>query len=1172
MNLQPPKAANKGFALIVTLSLMILLTVIAVGLLTLSSISLRSSSQSADMAAARSNARMALLIAVGELQKSAGPDTRVTAPADMVKDGNPPVLGVWKSWEGDDHEKTGSAQGRPISPGNDYKSKKAGRFLSWLVSGVDPATPTVLPDTNKGSNKAILLGDLSVGSGAPREKLQVHLTPTKVNLGTQLGGFAWWVSGENQKARLPNPYKPATDNAGRWAINAKSQSTADPKPFRMDSLLTDATPAAKAITLKQSDLFSAAATLRTSQEFFHDLSTSSVGLLTNVATGGWKKDLSLFTEGMLPVAGGAANPGTGNLPLFRLKPGQDITSNIPTSGDPTPAKSMLYPWAAYRGSASDMAIYRHGPVTSWENFTDYALSYRRISVSGTTGKCTLATSSFPIDGDAFSFLHKVRILPVIARLQWVFSYTAGPPTPVTGQPVPPAGTLEPRLLVTPVITMWNPYNVELNIGALGFYIGKPLPAAFKFTVNGAPNTKFNRLFMDNDSGGNTNNLPALSSVTTMNYQISNFGPALKPGETRVFSPGPSVGQVPAGNTLELQAGYRSKGGNYFVIKNDSGVNLTAPGTATIKADAKFDTSYNDASPGVGIYLDMSVGIGGPRHLAYRMVYTPAVAKAVYKDLKGSTSDPLSKIAGSPFPFMTTVFGARMASKTHIAAKGFVQSSPLVNYTAMGGKDLIEATIKRHYAGTNHPVNSPFDYSSEAVAGAGDSLLPNESDTTNRGYIVTGFIKGDGLSRCVIDELPTRPLQSLAELQNWDMRYENPVPPFAFNLIGNSDATPIVAPSSVVGPLFSDTLNLQHDDSYCANHLLFDDWFFSSIAPDPTTFGVSGKTLKTAYIDFVTGVSPLGNRAYKALTQDTNLAAISIANTNTLYNTHVYKADSWKKIASRLEVEGMFNVNSTSVTAWRALLGHARNQKVPYIKDAGSAWSVDLSGESDYAFSRFAVAGDSDAKSQGTSGAFVGAAEFAGYRLLDDKILDALAEEIVTQVRLRGPFLSLSEFINRQLSTDKTLAIAGAVQTALDQIAKNSGTNPYKGITDVISRSASAVPASAGDAEYKFPEAAVGQATYGLPGWTRQADVLRALAPILTARDDTFTIRAYGDVRDGKGNVKARATCEAVVRRTREYVDPGDLAEITTLPTKAANITFGRRFQIISYRWLSPSEI
>ena len=48
---------RRGFALIVTLSLMILLTVIAVGLLTLSSVSLRTTSQTDAMYSARANAR-----------------------------------------------------------------------------------------------------------------------------------------------------------------------------------------------------------------------------------------------------------------------------------------------------------------------------------------------------------------------------------------------------------------------------------------------------------------------------------------------------------------------------------------------------------------------------------------------------------------------------------------------------------------------------------------------------------------------------------------------------------------------------------------------------------------------------------------------------------------------------------------------------------------------------------------------------------------------------------------------------------------------------------------------------------------------------------------------------------------------------------------------------------
>jgi len=81
-----------------------------------------------------------------------------------------------------------------------------------------------------------------------------------------------------------------------------------------------------------------------------------------------------------------------------------------------------------------------------------------------------------------------------------------------------------------------------------------------------------------------------------------------------------------------------------------------------------------------------------------------------------------------------------------------------------------------------------------------------------------------------------------------------------------------------------------------------------------------------------------------------------------------------------------------------------------------------------------------------------------------------------------------------------------------------------------------------------------------------------LAPILSARDDTFTIRSYGDARDKSGNVIAKAWCEATVRRTRDFVDPADAPDITTAPTSAANQSCGRRFQVISFRWLSPDEV
>ncbi len=73
------KPATRGFALIVTLTLMILLTVIAVGLLSLSAISLRSSTVGEAEARAFANARMAVILAIGALQKEVGDDRRITA-------------------------------------------------------------------------------------------------------------------------------------------------------------------------------------------------------------------------------------------------------------------------------------------------------------------------------------------------------------------------------------------------------------------------------------------------------------------------------------------------------------------------------------------------------------------------------------------------------------------------------------------------------------------------------------------------------------------------------------------------------------------------------------------------------------------------------------------------------------------------------------------------------------------------------------------------------------------------------------------------------------------------------------------------------------------------------------------------------------------------------------
>ena len=123
-------AVESGFALIATISVMVLLVMIALAMLSLSTIELRSSQNGRATAEAQANARMGLMLAIGQLQQHAGSDMRITAPADILDSSYPPALGVWRSWEGSDHEASGNLKGRPKAP--DYSPKMGVSYLGWF--------------------------------------------------------------------------------------------------------------------------------------------------------------------------------------------------------------------------------------------------------------------------------------------------------------------------------------------------------------------------------------------------------------------------------------------------------------------------------------------------------------------------------------------------------------------------------------------------------------------------------------------------------------------------------------------------------------------------------------------------------------------------------------------------------------------------------------------------------------------------------------------------------------------------------------------------------------------------------------------------------------------------------------------------------------------------------
>ncbi len=1251
---------NQGFALIATILLMVLLAIITIGTLSLSVVTVRNSGHNSAQNIARANARMALMMAIGELQRNTGSDTRVTAPANIVNPSNPEVLGVWRSWEGTDHELPVGLipGGRAIAPLYSAKSvtqtsSGTGRFVNWLVStAATKSTPNIndapsLIQTTAGTNTIPLLAG---GSLQATDTRQVHVIPTTLRDGSIKnsdanskgdGRFAWWVSGENQKGVLGQPYEPRTDDAAGYAEMGQSHTITNPEVFGFSTLINDrephhpssaaAKPGRKAVS-RQTMAVVQENNLTEPQKKFHDLSAYSSGLLTNTATGGWRKDLSILTERWDAIY--ASYPG-GRLPLFRYTPtaGTTATTQVPKPVRPaaavlasvnaaviaaTPAQSNLYPWSDYSLIiGARMAGTYHAASASWQSLVSYSTAYKNFTSSAGVVESpfvwdSIMSNSFnPTALQIYNYKHTQRLHPQIARFQFLV-YARAIEAPVGFNP----RRYQLSLMYVPVFTLWNPYSVGLTYTippdriteSLGFGWVRALPgvmavvnqASYPGGPSTVPNNQYQLFTAGNfqymDVGGNfpaegyDQSLPQniAKGYTVRRVDIRTFMASLpvglltfKPGEAKVFSPDGFNESYFGGTGMRLQPGFNPNSINGIQV-GAGNFNATQRLWFLMKTD-KLTRPFRSRNAGQGFSLGFGktsgVPYGGAAHQLHKGVQSQFHnITSLASDTQGTAYWPSSEVdevgytlpelaSGPWIPIFSINFGPRMTIGTgpgveqNRPTKGVLQSNPLASMVL---SDPGSGAAK------DHPANGTFDITNHSLS-LGSTLTPNLS--TSKGFIGTGYQSGDGLSRLIMCDIPLRPMASLVELEGWNPRGNNPYPPFQSNLIGNSDATPLILKDKVLPPVLSPPpppgltptqANLMHDDAYCANHMLFDDWFLSSIAPDPQ----SSKDINTVYREFLKGDSELVNRAYRPISTDNK---VTDADATTRIGQMITSNDGWLKVASRFEVDGMFNVNSTSVEAWKALLGHAKSLDKIAMHGATGIVAADVSNK--HVVTRGAIATDVETGSgPGFGGQFANASEYTGYRSLTDDQIEDLAKKIVEQVRLRGPFLSMSEFVNRQLSTNNNLALAGAIQSAINNLTEDPMAtlrNPANSLSDTTMLPTD--PKLAG-AIYQFPESAVGSSAYGAPGWIRQADILRPIAPILTVRDDTFTIRAYGDSLDKNGNVVAQAWCEATVKRTREFCDPSDAADSIDPPTYPMNITFGRKFEIISFRWLNPDEV
>jgi hypothetical protein len=278
-----------------------------------------------------------------------------------------------------------------------------------------------------------------------------------------------------------------------------------------------------------------------------------------------------------------------------------------------------------------------------------------------------------------------------------------------------------------------------------------------------------------------------------------------------------------------------------------------------------------------------------------------------------------------------------------------------------------------------------------------------------------------------------------------------------------------------------------------------------------------------------------------------------------------------KIAAHIMLEGPFNVNSTSVKAWKTLLSSMKGKPIAYLEDTdgnpntpGVRYREESTQNTPVGFGGLPYG----KPITGNTSDPTDAEQWRNWRELTDSEIDELAKAIVNQVKLRGPFLSLSEFVNRRLdSSNQDLSVKGALQAALDDpsVSINSGfRNANRRLTG------SEISTQDGLA---FGKALEGPVAYGSSAYVDQADILRHMSEQLTPRGDTFVIRTYGDSLDASGKVLARAWCEAVVQRLPDYVDTADTSHVKQTDLKSPrNRLFGRNVQMLSFRWLSSSEI
>lgn len=1161
-------APPSGFALVVTLSLMIMLFVIAMGMLSLSSIELRRSTTSTGIAEARANARLALVLAIGQLQKTVGPDTRVTADGDLIAAdvAHPHWTGIWKT-RTEENLADGEA-GRPVvdhHKGERYlsDSRMSGRrierpdAMNWLVSSAKPdgADPTV---------EAGLEWVTLMTSQDP--SIEVRVEPVALGNGGRLG---WWTSDESQKALLPLSNR-NSGNPVTWSLAAAQNFD-----FEMFSPDGSALPLrgieAVAAGMRESVVSIETASLLpipSAAEFDtaatgHHLTTWSRGLFTDVKRSGLKRDLSTF------LALGDISERDGLEGIREADPILSGEHHVSTSP-------------------------RFGILKSWDDLAD------QIEGVGGVLKPQGASSRFLDIADSAPGLvpdlldvSKAAVQPVVveASLGWDFSPRRGEAPSQEFM----RGHLYPRLV------MWNPFNVGLKatrylvllghptyggFSARGQRINTPSGPAFIFAdICGQPKERFVGFVTEP-----TDFEPGETKVFTPSVKASS-GPSLF-GKAARFDPLNyaanvlSADQVPGvenfyGDTMvplppetsanrHLPYGFTADMNNWFAGEGNSDefivCQIPEGRSGAIKwADVTRDDSGDTGFSRVGHFFCQNWGLNRyPQWYGAESNHHPSNNGTPFREFRPGAPD-IGAIDNRQPPRLWRR-GVRMfwfdETAEHVATgRRVAKSRYSVPWIASAN---LRGGMLHHGNWVNIPYTTEFGWQFPGSDshiyfqqptdpqlfqtffppppfGAPDSALPTRSVIYDVPRPDTGVISLGQLQHAQLSYLPWHPSLTIghsrptmnADLDASAIRKKAGDPGRWRQNQWDFDA--LIQRGSPPGS-HADEL-LVYDLSFVANEALWDRYMLSSI---PFADG-------RAEWD---GEEPLPVGRYRF-----NDAARKWRREALVERLAADPGMVFRRAAEFLVNEGAFNVNSTSVEAWKALLASMRGLKRDGL-DGGSSESEHPIARSLYPGSR----GKSSITAQTDD------ALWSGFRSLSDKELDALCKSIVAEVRARGPFLSLADFVNRRLVDDRTTSRGGTLESAISRVRSFNGRLDRVGETEL--RSVGPVASAA-----NRPDSILA----GLPGYLSQGDLLTGIAPVITVRGDTFRVRAYGEWTSPDGHVFS-ACCEAFVQRAPDYLDPSDDASRPVIDDigeaadlQEVNRRFGRRLDLLSFRWLAQNE-